>query len=416
MSILVNISKCTEKELQKLETDLSVYIPQKDTRIDTYRVQHNLVWIPYYYGVMNGYKAEKSHTSLNNKFIGVLRPEQKIVRDEAITRLNRYGSIVLSTHVGFGKSILATYLAYKTKKKTLIIVNRLVLIEQWIGVLNQFIENPKVCVMKPSQVIDEDADFFITNAINVPKYGFLSFIGTLIVDEVHLIVSNILCKCLQYICPEYSIALSATPYRPDGLDILIDLYFGEYKIIRNLNRKHYFYRVNTGFKPKVERQMINNKIDWNSILNQQATESTRNQLIVDIIKREPRNFLVLCKRVEQITLLETMLKEDKSIECTSLYGNKQPTNIENIDKRIVLIGTIQKVGTGFDAPYLNGLIIASDIEEYFIQYLGRVFRKQDTIPVIYDFVDNNNILVKHYKTREQTYLEHGGEEKKFYIN
>ena len=46
--------------------------------------------------------------------------------------------------------------------------------------------------------------------------------------------------------------MSATPYRPDGLNILLDLYLGPDKIIRKLHREHIVYRVNSGFVPTIE--------------------------------------------------------------------------------------------------------------------------------------------------------------------
>ena len=52
--------------------------------------------------------------------------------------------------------------------------------------------------------------------------------------------------------------------------------------------------------------------------------------------------------------------------------------------------------------------MASDIQAYFIQYLGRVFRRKDVIPIVFDIVDKNPILERHFKVRRATYLEHGG--------
>jgi hypothetical protein len=57
---------------------------------------------------------------------------------------------------------------------------------------------------------------------------------------------------------------------------------------------------------------------------------------------------------------------------------------------------------------LDTLLLATDIEEYFIQYLGRVFRRKDANPMIFDLVDNNPILLRHFKTRQKIYQECGG--------
>ena len=78
-----------------------------------------------------------------------------------------------------------------------------------------------------------------------------------------------------------------------------------------------------------------------------------------------------------------------------------------------MIGTVSKVGVGFDHPRLDTLLLAADVEEYFIQYLGRVFRRQDTVPIIFDIVDKNPIIEKHYKTRKEVFIEHGGKIKNF---
>ena len=60
---------------------------------------------------------------------------------------------------------------------------------------------------------------------------FFKDIGVCIIDEIHCIMAEGLSKCTQKILPRYLIGLSATPYREDGLNILLDLYFGEEKIM-----------------------------------------------------------------------------------------------------------------------------------------------------------------------------------------
>jgi superfamily II DNA or RNA helicase len=74
---------------------------------------------------------------------------------------------------------------------------------------------------------------------------------------------------------------------------------------------------------------------------------------------------------------------------------------------------IQKAGVGFDHKRLDSLILASDVEGYFIQYLGRCMRTEEVEPVIFDIVDNQNTLRKHFSTRQKVYFEHGGEILKF---
>ncbi len=116
--------------------------------------------------------------------------------------------------------------------------------------------------------------------------------------------------------------------------------------------------------------------------------------------------VILCKRVDHVTDLMSKCEEN-NIDCTSLVGMKKHFNTESR----VLIATCQKAGVGFDHPSLNSLIIAADLKEYFIQYLGRIFRTpegEDKIPMVFDLVDNFIVLKKHYDSRAFIYKEHGG--------
>ena len=112
--------------------------------------------------------------------------------------------------------------------------------------------------------------------------------------------------------------------------------------------------------------------------------------------------------VELILNAQKLVKEMEE-DVTSLVGVKKKFNYESR----ILIATVQKAGVGFDHPKLDSLIIASDVEEYFIQYLGRVFRTEEGIPMIFDLLDDFNTLKKHYYTRRKIYIEHGGVIKKF---
>lgn len=342
--------------------------------------------------------------SMNVDFNGLLRDEQQIVKKEAIKNLNKQGSVILSMYCGFGKTITSINIACSIKLKTLIIVNKIVLMTQWEESIKRFCPGATIQKLTPKGK-DKNVDFYIINAINTEKLGndFFKNIGTVIVDEAHLIMAETISKSLQTVSPRYLIGLTATPYRPDGFDILLTFYFGVNKIIRELYRDHLVYKVSTGFKPTVELTS-QGKVNWNSVLDSQSKDESRNELIIKLIrKHSDRNFLVLVKRVEQGYLLEKKLKE-YSEDVTSLIGSNQSFEVESR----ILIGTCSKVGTGFDHPKLDTLLLATDVEEYFIQYLGRCMRTKDGVPIVFDLVDDYSLLKKHYNTRQQIYKKHGG--------
>lgn len=300
----------------------------------------------------------------------------------------------------------AINIATKIKLKALIIVNRLTLIEQWVDSIVKFCPEAKICVVKPNKdkiFPDTDYHFYIINAINVAKFDRESYqhIGYCIVDELHLIMSEILSRSLWKITPKYLLGLSATPYRIDGLDGMIDAYFGKNRITQDIQRKCKVFKVLTNFTPQVIYNRFG-KLDWNGIINAQSLDETRNKLIIDIVLKYPeRFFLLLTKRIEQGNILSKMLTANK-IEHDCLYGNNKYIKTD----KHVLIGTIGKCGTGFDNPKLNTLVLCCDVVNYYIQILGRVMRGQETDAWVFDLVDENNTMVRHFKERCKTYKKH----------
>ena len=95
---------------------------------------------------------------------------------------------------------------------------------------------------------------------------------------------------------------------------------------------------------------------------------------------------------------------NKTDDADLFVGSKKTFDA---DSRILVV-TCSKGGVGFDHSKLDMLIIAADVENLFIQYLGRVFRRDDTIPIVVDIKDKFYPFQRHLKTRMQTYLDTGG--------
>ncbi len=410
MSKLVNIQSLKDEEREKISKDLTVKVEQSRYALNSQekfiyplKVERNALYIPFSYGKYP--RQKRSHfKEIAVSFSGLLRDEQRVIRNEAIDILNEIGSVLISLYTGGGKTVTCINICSKIKLKTLIIVHRIVLVNQWEASIKKFCAGAKIQILSANSD-DEDADFYIINAINVPKKSrdFYKGIGVVVVDEAHLIMAEGLSECMLHITPRYVIGLSATPYRHDGLNILFDLYFGTKKIVRKMWHPHIVWKVESGFEPKVETDR-SGKINWSALLEEQANNPARNELILDIVKTHPdRVFLILCKRVSQARYLIKRLVEAGE-DVTSLIGSEQ----EFKKSSRILVGTNSKAGVGFDHDRLDALILAGDIEQYFVQYLGRVFRRKDVKPVIFDIVDNNQILIKHFKTRKAVYIDTGG--------
>jgi superfamily II DNA or RNA helicase len=395
-----------------------------------YLVEENVVErpckIPFSYGVKSttkhGIKTHRPSRStldtFNHVFEGNLRPNQKECRTQIMDLLRAHKSVMMACYTGFGKTVTAINVANKIKLKTLIAVPKKPLLAQWSDEIRQFLPNATVTVIDPNKLAKLTAetnnvpDFAIVNACNIHKIScdFLKHYGFVIVDEAHLQMTEKLSQNLLHLTPRYLLGITATPYREDGYDVLFNLFFGDKKVSYNLNKKHTVYKVKTNFKPdetKILTLDSNYKptIRWSCLLDEQSKDKKRNNLIIKIVKHfKDRTFLILVKRIQHGTLLmDNLVESGESV--TSLLGKQQDFDP---DARI-LIGTNSKIGTGFNHPKLDALLCACDVVSYYIQFIGRIMRRVDVDPIIFDLVDSHHILKKHFQKRLKIYMAHGGQ-------
>lgn len=383
---------------------------------------HSALFLPMTWAsqhISDASRAPRSDfSSIRAEFTSTLRAVQREIKDECVSQLNRKGCVLISLYPGAGKTCLSIFLASRIGLKTLIICHRLVLIEQWQAAISRFISQPRIGFVKSSLTPDKlkkqlDNDFLLVNAQNVKKMGWESFkdVGLVIVDEIHAIMAESLSECVSYLTPRYLIGLSATPHRPDGLDKLLDFYFGDAseRIVRELHHPHDVYCVNTQITYEED-----SKTQWSALISSQCLNEQKNRLIVDILLHPQfshRHFLVLCKRVEQAKWIAEKVMEREEKETVSVMT--EDTNHFDENARII-IASIQKCGVGFSHDILDALVMASDVEEYFIQYLARVMRTEHVKPIVFDFVDNHPTLKRHFRTRKQVYEHAGGVIKNFW--
>lgn len=429
MSVAVSVNELTESEITLCETDLVIreenckkkkkresFFFQTKT-IDAFRKEGDRLLVPFHWGSMNfNNKRPKreDREEIHAEFVGQLRDDQKKIQKECITIMNKRGSCLLAIYPGGGKTITSLSIASRIRMKTFILVNKLVLIKQWQETIEKvFQKKARMQVIYSKTKINPACDFYIMNAINVPKRAFEEYgalkIGLVIVDECHLMMTKIFSQSLTFFCPRYLIGLSATPFRPDGYDVFLDLYFGKEKVIRNLYRPHKVLLYETGIPIKHETDERGEMI-WQSVIDNQTRDEKRNGGIVSICKKfNGRSILILSKRIAQIQALHDMLKDTDERVTMIRDGDGA------FDKEArILIATFQKVGTGFSHDKLDMLILATDAESYFLQYLGRVFRTQEVSPIIVDIVDHHPVLKKHFKSRRVIYQQAGGKIEKYH--
>jgi len=426
MSVEININDYDLQTRKKILSDLTICSnvnKYSETSIsfklfELSKTNKNGILIPlaYYYQFLQKKTILNEYPTTNLKFTGQLNEVQSEILYDSIQTLKTTGSILISLYTGCGKTIFSIYLSIILKLKTLVFVHRVNIIDQWINSIKKVCPTAKIQLLDSKCILDKCADFYLINVDilkNRKNEDFID-IGTVISDESHCICTENRSNNLFLFNCRYLIGLTATPERSDGLDKILLHFFGPYWIIREMKRNFNVYIYKTNYKPTSVSQK-NGKLNWNAMINDMCENIERNNIIINLCKYFiNRNILILCKRKTQTNYLYNTYKN--LTNDSEIYIESQKKFNENCR---VLFSTYSKSGIGFDFSKLDMLIIASDVDEGIIQYLGRVFRKSNTLPIIIDFseyVYKHHPFNKHLQNRINVYEHSGGIVKDFMLN
>ena len=412
MSVYVKLSDIPPDKRKELATKCFLFIDNKavDLYQETTQATHAIVPFHIYYVLMGGRpNRHLAFPPIQTSFTGTLLEHQVRLKTEAIRRMNEQGSAFLKLHCGAGKTCISIYIATKVKLRTLIVVHRVVLMKQWADSIAAFTDcKTKVVVIKANEPIPTDAEFYIINVVNVFKRSNVDFMpfGLVIFDECHIMGSPKAMYAFRSFSPKFMLGLSATPYREDGMHAVTERYLGDAYIEKQMQHPHVVYKVS--YKPPVnygaeEFVTRTGKLNWTKIINHQAMDEARNRMILRIVTEHPkRTFLVLCKRVEQCHFICDALGR-VGASCDVFTGSSKTLDYT----ARVLVSTYNKSGVGFDHPNLDALVIATDVKAMIEQYHGRIFRRKDCKPILFDIVDDFGPFHVHYAMRRKYYLQSG---------
>lgn len=401
----------------------------KPTSFCIYRESETKLYIPKFYGLQN--YGIPSINNINDgitvdglDFNGEIREQQKEPVKcflKAINDPTKLGGII-SLPCGYGKTIIALYIASIIKRKTLVICHKEFLGNQWKDRIAEFLPKAKIGLIKQNKILVNDKDIVIASLQSIAmrdydKNIFKDF-GFVIFDEAHHLSAEVFSQCLPKTTCKRMLGLSATLKRKDGLTKVFEWYLGEpvYEVKRDDNDlkviiKRYYDPCEE--YSKEERMNWSGKLNFAKMINNICDFPPRNYMIIDtikdILKNEPkRQVLVLSERRNQLVTLENILKM-ANITSIGFYvgGMKQEQLDRSAEKRIIL-GTFQLAQEGMDVPTLNTLILASPVSSI-EQAIGRIQRQQKSVrlytPLVIDILDEFSIFEGQGKKRRAFYVK-----------
>lgn len=328
-----------------------------------------------------------------------LHDNQKKYFDVMKQTLKEKQGMCLNLKPGTGKTVLAIKLISVLKVKTVIIVHKEFLRDQWIDSIIKFTSIPRESIgIIQGSTMETDKPITICMLQTLWKKSLINIdYNLLIVDEVHNIGAEAFFKSLTTALPicKYTLGLSGTTERLDGLSPLFEAYLG--KIVKpQSNTKETSITVipyllssdDDAYKPKVNKRT--GMLDVISTTTSLANYEPRIRYIFNIIKKYSLNneTLILSERISFLDKLSEILTEN-NIEFTCNYS-KNRTYKQS--KNGIILATYAMASEAFDVQDLNVLILASSISSpnKFIQSVGRINRNSEineSEKIIIDIVD-----------------------------
>jgi superfamily II DNA or RNA helicase len=413
------------------------------------------LYLPRFYGINK--IGNTNNTALNNaKEINVtfsksLRPKQIPIINTYIEEAKKTGGGIISVPCGYGKTVLALKLIAELKVKTLVIVHKEFLLNQWKERINEFLPEAKIGKIQGNVIKTNDKDIVIgmLQSISMKEYKESVFedFGFVIYDECHHLGAEVFSKALLKTNFKYLLGLSATPKRADGLTKVFEWYLGPivYSIKKrddtNVNVKIIDYYEENPSYSKIclnTRQKPNLPIMINNITNYDP----RTELIVDEAYKcllDKRKILILSDRrdhlkslkhkfdclTESIWLLmyikkhkfifnDTIWKCILSFYCNNtLYtsgfylGGMKQRDLEQTERCNIILGTFSMASEGFDCKYPLNTIILGSPKSNIEQAVGRILRQEKDkikkIPLVIDINDQFSVFSKQTIKRIKFY-------------
>ena len=335
---------------------------------------------------------------------------------------------VVNLPPGAGKTVITVGLIARIARKTLVVVNKDVLMRQWIERLARFAPAARVGRIqgKVADVVDRDVVVGMIQSLSIRDYPPETFdgFGFLVVDECHHASAEVFSRCLFKLGFARVLGLSATPVRKDGLDAVFRWHAGP--VVFEVDRaKDSGVRVvvvsyrNRGDRAYSELPVLypSGKPNYSRMINNVCGCAERTALVVRLVRRvldllPPRKVLVLSDRRAHLDAMCAALNARDPDVSGVMVGGMSPQDVRTSESRRALLATYQYVAEGYDNPELDALVLASPKSDV-VQVVGRVMRKRPedrtSGVLIVDVADGFGLFSNQSAKRRRFYKDSGFE-------
>ncbi len=431
-------NELTPEDLLFLKNDLHVK-PQnfsiKSNAADSnpfsvYRENDKKIYIPRFYGIERYGLPKKCDISsgqdIQVNFTKSLRDYQTNIVNVYMNYVNQpvynnvdsckgYGGI-LEVPCGRGKTVMALKIISLIQKKTLIIVHKEFLMNQWIERIEEFLPGTRVGKIQ-GPTFDVDNKEIVIGMLQTlydkdfPLNSFGCF-GMTIVDEVHRIGSEQFSKTLFKTVTPYMLGISATVDRKDKLTHVLYMFIG--KKIYSEERKDEDPVVVQAIEYKTNDSEFNDVLldyvgnpKYSSMISKISNYGPRSDFILKVMKSlideySDSQVMVLCHNRSMLTYFYEAINHENFASVGYYVGGMKQKDLQETESKQIVLATYAMAAEALDIKSLSILIMASPKTDI-TQSVGRILRVKHDNPIIVDIIDSHDMYQNQWNRRRQFY-------------
>uniref|UniRef100_A0A6C0KXH4 Helicase ATP-binding domain-containing protein n=1 Tax=viral metagenome TaxID=1070528 RepID=A0A6C0KXH4_9ZZZZ len=416
----------TQSEMYELRKDLTVKpnsgMPGYSSNVSypVYRESTNKMYIPRFFGIEKYGHVSKINIAkgedININFNGSLFDYQTKIIDKYIYHVGLSGGGLLDVEPGKGKTVMALNIISKIKKKTLVIVHKTFLMNQWKERIEQFLPEAKVGFIQGKTVDIDNKDIVIGMLQTLSTKEFsenvINEFGLTVYDECHHLSAEVFSQVMIRINTNYVLGLSGTMTRKDGLTKVFKWFIGpvihkeksesqEEVVIKAVyfedpdNDEYNF--VETDFKGNPQYSKMISKI---------CSNDNRTSMILNVIQFELKDnydqqIMILAHNK---SLIEILFHKIRLFEqSVGLYvGGMKELQLKESETKKIIIATYAMASEGLDIKTLTTLCMATPKTDV-CQSVGRILRSKHKRPLVIDIVDKHDIFQRQFNKRKTYY-------------
>ena len=301
-------------------------------------------------------------------------------------------------------------------KKTLILVHKEFLMNQWIERIHEFLPGAKIGKIQGplAEIQGNDIVIGMIQSIYNKEYpgNMFSSFGLTIIDEVHRIGSEEFSKTLLKIATPYMLGISATVERKDKLTKVLYMFIGP-KIYSEKREdddvvqvRAIQYVANDPDFNEVEYDFRGNP-KYSTMITKLCAFGPRSDFIVraigDLVMENPANqIMVLCHNRSLLRYLHDSIVHKKIAPVGFYVGGMKQADLQATESMQIVLATYAMAAEALDIKTLSTLVMITPKTDI-TQSVGRILRMKHENPIIVDIVDTHDIFQNQWRHRKTFY-------------